>query len=155
MDDAGPHFLSEQALQQIFIERQRTLRKDRITELLKLVQNLVIESRIVMIGPPSITMPMRSSHSNSSSTSRALLRIRLVFFERLESGLDCALVFLATGRKRIESREHLKRQQLPVLEIQHRVDVSDLAFREDIVLLREAALTVSGHAVTVGQAFDP
>jgi hypothetical protein len=41
-DNAGPNFLAEQALQQVFVERQGVLRKDGIAQLLELFHNFVI-----------------------------------------------------------------------------------------------------------------
>src|ERR1700741_3167909 len=50
LDYTGAHLFSEQALQQVLVERERALRKDRVAELLKLVQNFVIQSGVMMIG---------------------------------------------------------------------------------------------------------
>ena len=50
-DDSLPDFLAEQALEQILIQRERALRKDRIAALLQFVGNAQVDARIVMIGP--------------------------------------------------------------------------------------------------------
>ena len=42
---------AEQAVQQVFIQRQGALRKDWVSEFLELLQNLVVDAGIVMVGP--------------------------------------------------------------------------------------------------------
>ncbi len=49
-DYTGAHFLAEQPLQQVFIQRQRALREDRVTQLLELFRNFVVDAGIVVIG---------------------------------------------------------------------------------------------------------
>jgi hypothetical protein len=49
-DNAGANFLAEQALEHVFIQRQRILRKDGIAQLLELLHDFVIEARVVVIG---------------------------------------------------------------------------------------------------------
>jgi hypothetical protein len=44
LDHTGANLFSEQALQQVLIELESALRKDRIAELLELVQNFVVQS---------------------------------------------------------------------------------------------------------------
>ena len=49
-DRSGPHLFAEEPVEQVFIHRQRVLRKDRVAEFLELFQDLVIQPRIVVIG---------------------------------------------------------------------------------------------------------
>src|ERR1700704_3327269 len=51
LDYAGANFFSEEALQQVLIERKCALRKNRVPELLEFVEDFVVQSGIVMIGP--------------------------------------------------------------------------------------------------------
>ena len=44
-DHPGAHFVAEQALQHILIQRQRALREDRIAELLELFHDFVVQAR--------------------------------------------------------------------------------------------------------------
>src|SRR5207248_2452134 len=52
LDHAGAHFVSEQTVENIFIDWQRALREDRITELLELLHDLVVHSGVMVVGTP-------------------------------------------------------------------------------------------------------
>ena len=49
-DQALRHFGPEETLEQVFVQRQVGLRKDRIAELLQRIQYSLVQARIVMIG---------------------------------------------------------------------------------------------------------
>ena len=51
-DHPSAHLVAEQPLQHVIIQRQRVLGEDGIAQLLELLHDLVIQSRIVVIGPP-------------------------------------------------------------------------------------------------------
>src|SRR5271165_3141549 len=137
LDHAGADFFSKQALQQVFVEWQRTLRKDRVAELLELVEDFVVQAGIVMIGT--------AEHHNADAVltlelvehvARLVPHASLVFVERLIAGLDGALVlFGRQAEQGLESGEHLVRQQLAVLQVENRIDVLHLVFGKDIALL--------------------
>src|SRR5215469_6335487 len=93
-DDAGPDLFAEEPFEQIRVEWERVLRKDGIPKLLELIQDLMIESRIVVIGA--------GQHDDADAVlafelieylPRALANAGLVFSEGHESGLDGAIVF--------------------------------------------------------------
>ena len=108
-DHAGADFLAEQAFQHIFVERQRVLREDRIAELLELVENLVIQARIVMIRP--------AEHDDADAVlalelvehlARAAADAGFVVLQRRESGLDGTVVFfLRKPENRLPRLQHL------------------------------------------------
>ena len=50
-DDAGAHFITKKALQQIFVQRERILGKHRISALLEFLQDAVVQAGIMVIGP--------------------------------------------------------------------------------------------------------
>ena len=49
-DEPGAHFVSEEAVEHILVQRQRALREDRIAELLELLHDLVVQAGIVVIN---------------------------------------------------------------------------------------------------------
>ncbi len=92
-DDSGPHFVAEQPLQHVFVERQRVLREDRIAQLLELFHDLVIEAGIVVIGP--------AQHDDADPVfalqlvehlAGALANVGLVIRQRLEADFDRAVI---------------------------------------------------------------
>lgn len=107
--DARPHFVSKQALQQIFVLRQRVLREDRIPELLELIEDLVIEAGIVMVRT--------AQHHDADAVfalelvkhlASAAADIRLVVLQRRESRLDRPIVFLLREAEyRLPRHQHL------------------------------------------------
>src|SRR5215475_10339920 len=48
---SSPNLVTEKTIEQIFVQRQRALREDRIAELLELLHDLVIQSGIMVINP--------------------------------------------------------------------------------------------------------
>jgi biotin synthase-like enzyme len=51
-NNPGCNFCSEQAVQQIGIERQQALRKDGIAKPMEFLKDALIEARVVVIGAP-------------------------------------------------------------------------------------------------------
>src|SRR5580704_5529577 len=93
--NAGSHFLAEQALQQVFVLWQSILRKNRIAKLLELLENLVIQAGIVMVGT--------SQHHNTDAVfalqlvqylAGTIADIAFVVFQRSKSSLNRPVVFL-------------------------------------------------------------
>src|SRR5579872_5060728 len=94
-DDAGAHFFAEQAFQQIFVNRQSVLRKNRVPEFLELVEDLVIQTRVVMIGAPEhddadAIFPLELIEDLASFTANTCL----VILERGKSRLNSSLIFV-------------------------------------------------------------
>src|SRR5205085_12366486 len=93
-DDPCTHFLTEEPLQQVFVKRKGVLREDRVSELLELVQDVMVQARIVMVST--------SQHDDADAVLALKLiedlacapaNVGLVVLKRLESGFDCAVVF--------------------------------------------------------------
>src|SRR5581483_3498566 len=108
-DDAGANFVAEQALQQVFIEGKRVLRKDRIAELLELVHDLVVEAGIMMIGTAEhddtdAVLTLELVENLAGATADACF----VFLKRLESGFACTLVlFVGQTEDGLPRLQHL------------------------------------------------
>ena len=137
LDHPGPNLVAEQALQQVFVQRQRALRKDRVAELLKFVENFMVQAGVVMIGP--------AEHHNADAVlafkfvehiARLVPHLALICFQRFVPGLNRALVlFWRQAEQRLERGEHLVREQFAILQVENRVDVLHVVFREDVTLL--------------------
>ena len=157
-DHAGAHFLAEQPLQQVFVQRQRVLREDRIAELLELIQDLVIQAGIVVIGP--------AQHDDAD----AVFALQLIEHLRARAGgcwlrnlsapripTSTARSFSSSDRPRIGCHacsiwcaNSLRSAKLRTGSIYFTLCSAKTSFS-----LVNAAFTVSGVAVTVGQAFAP
>src|SRR5579864_4470637 len=94
-DHACANFFPKKAVQQILVQRKSVLREDRISKLLELVQDLMVESRIVVIRS--------AEHDNSNAVLVFKLvnyspgppaNARLIVPESVESAFDCSIVFL-------------------------------------------------------------
>ena len=48
-DDAGPDLLTKEPVQQVFIGRQQALGEDRISKLLELLHDFMVEAGIMVI----------------------------------------------------------------------------------------------------------
>ena len=48
-DDPGPDFVPEDPIQEVRVDRQRVLRKDRVAELLEFIQDAVVQPRVMNI----------------------------------------------------------------------------------------------------------
>ena len=157
LDRSRPHFLSEQPLQQVLIQRQRALREDRITQLLKLVHDLVIQTGIMMIGP--------SQHHNAD----AIFALQLIHgfpglpldalfivFERFEAGLNRSFVFSPGNPKyRLPRLEQLISQQLSIGEVEDRAHIRNAGIGKDVVFLRVGSFHCLGGGCDRGTGIDP
>src|SRR5579883_137792 len=139
LDHAGANLFAEQPIEQILVHRQSALRKNRITELLKLLHNFVIQPRIVMIRPAEHhdadpIFPLQLVQYFSSLFANA----GFVIFESFVPRLDGALIFFnRKTQHRIPGLVHLIGEQLAVGEVQQRVHVADAVLGEYIGLLCE------------------
>src|SRR5438876_801195 len=94
-DRAGADFPAEQTLEQVLVEGQRALGEHGIPELLELLENLVIQPRIVMVrtgeddDPDSVL-----AFELVDDGARLCAYARLVGVQLAEAHLDCASVFL-------------------------------------------------------------
>jgi len=94
-DYPGAHFVAEETLQHVFIQRQRVLGKDGIAQLLELFHDLVIQSRIVVVRPAQhddadaiLTFELVKNLTGPATD------VAFVVFQRLVPCLNRAIVFL-------------------------------------------------------------
>ena len=144
----APDLVAEQPLQQILVERQRALREHRVSQLLELLENLVIQARIVMVRA-------REHHD-----ADALLALRAdraprapaagcppsYARELAEPDLDRPLVFfLRQPEQRSPCVEQLLCRAAAVGEVDQRAEISDALLREDVAFLGERGLDRLGR----------
>src|SRR5215469_4005531 len=138
-DHPGSDLFAEEPFEQVFIERKRVLRKDGVTEFLELIENLVIESRIVVIGA--------GQHDDADAVfafeliehlPRTLANAGFVFVQRRESRFHRAIVFLQRKPEDwLPGLQHLVGEELAIREVEHWIDVLQIVFGEDVIFLGE------------------
>ncbi len=94
-DHACPHLIAKEPFEHVFVDRESVLRKNGIAEFLKLIQDFMVKSRIVVVGT--------SQHDDADAVilfqlikhlSGALANASFVFFQSRKSGFHRAVVFL-------------------------------------------------------------
>src|SRR5215469_3799554 len=93
-DHALANVVAEETLKEVLVDRQRVLRKDRVAEFLELVEDLVIQARIVVIGATehhdadAVFAFELINHFAGAAADRGF-----VLGKRFETGLYSAVIF--------------------------------------------------------------
>jgi hypothetical protein len=156
-DHPGADFFAEEPLQHVLIQRKSALREDRVTELLELLHDFVVQARIVVIRA--------SQHHDADAVfafelvehlAGALADARFVILQRREAGFDGAVVFgFATGPEGLPRLYIWKAKSFWSAKLRIGSMYFTLISANRLFSLVNAAFTVAGVAVTVGQALVP
>src|SRR4029453_17223455 len=126
-DHARPYLVAKQPLEEILVEWERALREDRIAELLELLEDFVVQPRVVVL------------RTGQQHDSGALLTLELIepgarptaegrFIGRqlAEADIDGPRIFLLRQAKQgLKCLEELLGEQLGIGKIEQRVEVRD------------------------------
>src|SRR5262249_25854374 len=141
-ESPAANLVPEQPFEQVLVERQRALREHRIPELLELLEDLVIQPRIVVIRPredddpdPVLALELIDDRARTAAD------VRLVRLELAEADLDGTRVLLGRqAEQRLQRLKELLPEELVIGEVDQRIQIDDALFAEHVGFLGERRL---------------
>src|SRR5215469_1573444 len=136
-DHALADVVTEEAFEQVFVDGQGVLRENRVAELLELVEDLVVQAGVVMLGRPYHHDPDAVfALELIDDLTGAAADAGFILSQSLEAGLDGAVVlFERETEDRLPGLQHLVREQLAVGEVENWIDVLHVVLAENVVFL--------------------
>lgn len=122
-DQAGANLSSEQAVQKITVKWQKALRKDRIAEALRFLQDALIETRVMMVRTPKHDQADIAALLQLVQGCGGLYtQICLKGIPRRKGDVHRARVLLPVKSKKVlPGRKHLKFEEVAIRKIQDRL----------------------------------